>query len=81
MDEIKRTVREYMIREVFGGDDPGDLTDATPLITGGLLDSISTLKLVAFLEEQYRIEVQAHEADTENLNTIADIASLVQSKL
>ena len=81
MDEIKRTVREYMIREVFGGDDPGDLTEATPLITGGLLDSISTLKLVAFLEEQYRIEVQAHEADTENLNTIADIASLVQSKL
>lgn len=81
MEEIKRTVRDYLVREVFGGEDPGDLTDATPLITGGLLDSISTLKLVAFLEEQYKIEVQAHEADSENLNTITDIANLVQSKL
>jgi len=81
MEEIKKTVREYIVREVFGGYNPGDLTDATPLITGGILDSISTLKLVAFLEEQYRIEVQAHEADTENMDTIADIASLVKSKL
>ncbi|MFN0152290.1 MAG: acyl carrier protein [bacterium] len=81
MEEIKKTVREYIVREVFGGDNPGDLTDATPLITGGILDSISTLKLVAFLEEQYRIEVAAHEADTENMDTIADIANLVQSKL
>jgi acyl carrier protein len=80
MDEIKKTVRDYIVREVFGGDDPGDLTETTPLITGGILDSISTLKLVSFLEEQYKIEVQAHETDTENMNTIADIAKMVQSK-
>ena len=81
MDEIKRTVREYIVREIFGGDDPGDLEDATALVTGGILDSISTLKLVAFIEERYGIEVHAHEADTENMNTISDIASLVRSKL
>jgi acyl carrier protein len=37
--------------------------------------------LVAFLEERYGIEVHAHEADTENMNTISDIANLVRSKL
>lgn len=81
MEEIKKTVREHIVREIFGGEDPGDLNDATPLITGGIIDSISTLKLVAFLEERYGIEIAAHEADSENLNTLADIARLVQSKL
>jgi len=35
------------------GESPDELNDETPLITGGILDSISTLKLVVFLEEQF----------------------------
>jgi acyl carrier protein len=62
------------------GEDPNELQSDTPLITGGILDSIATLKLVAFLEEQFGISVAAHEADVDHLNTIHDIASLVESK-
>ncbi len=80
MDEIKKTVRKFIMEEFLPGEDPNELADSTPLITGGILDSIATLKLVAYLEEEYRIEIAAHEADTENLNTIDSIARLVQSK-
>ena len=34
---------------------PSELTDDTPLITSGILDSIATLKLVTFLEERFGI--------------------------
>ena len=50
-------------------------------MTGGILDSLATLKLVSFLEEQYGITVQAHEADVEHLDTVEDIAALVRSKM
>ena len=79
--EIKDTVKEYILREFLPGEDPEQLTDATPLVTGGILDSLATLKLVAFLEDRFQIHVQAHEASVEHLNNIALIASLVQSKL
>ena len=49
-------------------------------MTTGILDSLTTLKLVAFLEDEFLIKVEAHEADEENLNTLETIADLVLSK-
>lgn len=81
MESISGTVKEYILREFLSGEDPEELTDSTPLITGGILDSIATLKLVEFLEKQYGIQMMAHEIDVEHLGTIADIANHVRSKL
>jgi len=50
------------------GEDPAELSDQTPLITGGILDSIRTLKLVVFLEDRFGVTVEAHEAGVENLD-------------
>ena len=79
-DEINAVVKDVILREFLPGEDPSELTDATPLITGGILDSIATLKLVMFLEERYGIALQAHEVDAEHLDTVGQIAQLVRSK-
>ncbi|MEX0612843.1 MAG: acyl carrier protein [Pirellulales bacterium] len=79
-EKIESTVKDYILREFLPGEDPAELQDDTPLITGGILDSIATLKLVSFLEEQFGISIAAHEADVDHLNTIGDIARLVQEK-
>jgi acyl carrier protein len=78
---ISRDVQAYILQEFLPGESPDNLTESTALISGGILDSIATLKFVAFLEEKYGIQVEAHEADVDHFNTIADIASYVQSKL
>jgi len=80
MQEISQSVKEYILKEFLPGEDPNELTDATPLVTGGILDSLATLKLVAFLEERFGITIKAHEADVEHLNTVSDITKLVLSK-
>ena len=77
---VEETVKSYILSEFLPGEDPGELTEATPLITAGILDSIATLKLVSFLEQQYNITIDAHEADVDHLNTISDISRLVRSK-
>jgi acyl carrier protein len=80
MQEISQSVKEYILKEFLPGEDPNELTEATPLVTGGILDSLATLKLVAFLEERFGITIKAHEADVEHLNTISDITKLLLSK-
>lgn len=80
MQEIKEAVKGYILQEFLPGEDPAELTDSTPLITGGILDSLATIKLVVFLEERFQIKIQAHETMVDYLNTITDIAQLVQSK-
>jgi len=79
-DDIKAVVKDVILRDFLPGEDPSELTDTTPLITGGVLDSIATLKLVMFIEERYGISLQAHEVDPEHLDTIAQIAQLIRSK-
>ena len=79
-DAIKGTVKDYILTEFLPGTAPSELGDQTPLIQGAILDSLATVQLVAFLEERFGIEVQAHEASGDHLNTLDDIATLVQQK-
>jgi acyl carrier protein len=81
MDDIKAAITEFILKEFLPGENPEELTDSTPLITGGILDSLGTMKLVTFMEEQFKISLQAHETGVDYLNTISDIVKLVQSKL
>ena len=78
--DIKGVIKDYILQEFLPGEDPSELTDETPLITGGILDSIATVKLVMFLEERFHVTLQAHETDPDYLNTIGDISKLIQSK-
>jgi acyl carrier protein len=81
MEETKKAIKAYILEEFLPGEDPEALTDSIPLLTGGIIDSINTLKLVAFLEERFQIEIEAHETAVDFMNTISDIAALVHSKL
>ena len=77
---IKATVKTFILNEFLPGEDPSALTDTTALVTTGILDSIAVLKAVTFLENQFGITIEPHEAVVENLNTVSDMARLVLSK-
>lgn len=80
-EDIKQAVRTFILEEFLPGENPDELTDDTPLITGGVLDSIATVKLVLFLEERFGVTLEPHELDPEHLDTTAYIDKLVRSKL
>jgi acyl carrier protein len=78
--DIKATLKTFILNEYLPGEDPTALTDTTPLMTTGILDSIAVLKVVTFLENQFGITVAPHEAVVENLNTLSDMERFVASK-
>lgn len=80
MEEMRQTIREYILKEFLPRENPEDLTDSLSLVTGGILDSLAILNLVGFLEQQYRIRIEAHEVNVDNFNTIAAMANFVHSK-
>jgi acyl carrier protein len=78
--EIKAKLKSFILDEYLPGEDPAALTDVTPLMTTGILDSIAVLKVVTFLESEFGITIEPHEAVVENLNTLSDMVHLVTSK-
>ncbi len=78
--EIKATLKTYILNEFLPGEDPAALTDTTALVTTGILDSLAVLKVMTFLEERFSVSIKPREAVVDNLNTIPDIVRLVTSK-
>lgn len=67
--DIKTTVKTFILNEYLPGEDPA-LTDDTPLMTTGILNSIAVVKMVTFLENQFGITIKPHESVVENMNTL-----------
>jgi len=78
--EVASAVKGFILDRFLGGEDPSLLGPETPLISGGILDSLATLELVSFLERQFGIELEAHEVDAERLDTLTKIDALVAAK-
>ncbi len=80
-EDVKATIKNYILEEFLPGEDPDELTDAVELMTMGILDSISVMQLVSFMEEKFDCSFDAHELSVDHMNTLEDITKLVCSKL
>ena len=80
MSDVKETIRQFILTKYLPGESPANLRDDTPLRTSNILDSLATLSLVAFVEREFGIELEAYETGVESFDRIEDIAALVARK-
>ncbi|WP_437580011.1 acyl carrier protein [Sorangium sp. So ce887] len=80
MEEIKNTVKAFILSHILPGESPANLKDDTPLRSSGILDSISTLRLIQFVESRFEIEVSIGDANSSNFDSIDSVAAYVAAK-
>jgi len=78
MDDLQRTIRDYVVKEYLEEGDDREVGESTPLITGGIVDSFSMVSLKRFLEKRYGIQIPDAEATPAAFDTVSGIAALVQ---
>ena len=78
MDDLKKMIREYVVKEYLEDGDDRDVANDTPLITGGIVDSFSMVSLKRFLERRCGIQIPDAQATPEVFDTVDSIAALVQ---
>lgn len=81
LEQISELVRGFLATEVGQAQGPSFFDDARPLLTSGLLDSVTIMRLITFLEAEYPIEFMAYELDVNYLDTVGLIARTVHEKL
>ncbi len=83
MDELRKTILDYVKREYLEEDDDRVINEASPLITGGIVDSFSMVSLKRFLERKYSIQIPDADASPQafdNVNSIAELVTRFQKK-
>jgi len=78
MDEISKVVRDYIIREYVQEGDDREVSETTPLISSGLVDSFSMVSLLRFLEKKYAIHIPDSAATPEAIDSVERIVTLVR---
>lgn len=78
---IHDVVRKYVLEQFLPDEDPENLRPDTELVSTGVLDSICVLKLVTFIEDEFHVGVEPHEADVDHLDTLDRIVALVAGKI
>jgi acyl carrier protein len=79
--DIRNTIRGYLQRELMQDRSDMSLDDGLDLLKEHIIDSLAIFMLIAFLEEQYGITIDADELLIENFQTVASIARMVEIKL
>ncbi len=78
MDDLRKTILDYVRREYIEEGDDRPLDFKTPLITGGIVDSFSMVSLKRFLETKYAIRIPDADASPEAFDSVEKIAKLVE---
>ena len=77
MDDLKKTILDYVIHEYLDDDEDEEVEYDTELISGGIVDSFSMVSLKRFLENKYDIQIPDADASPEAFDTVNSIAELV----
>lgn len=78
MDELTKVIRDYVIKEYLEQGDEREITETTPLISGGIVDSFSMVSLKRFLERKYSIRIPDADATPEAFDSVRSIAEVVR---
>jgi len=76
----REKVREYIIENFLFGDAGPLVDDTMSLLDGGIIDSVGVMELVAFLEQDFGLQVSDEELVPENLDSVANLVGFIDRK-
>jgi acyl carrier protein len=77
MDETTQKIKEFIVEEFMPDVPVEELDDDFDLLTGGVVDSLGLLKVVAWLEDEFDIAVDDSELGPDSFRTVAAIRAYV----
>ena len=77
---MEQVIRDYINQEIVSGQELPLIKDDTQLVESGILDSLSILRLVLFIEEKYALKIAPGDVIPENFGTVEMICRYLRKK-
>jgi acyl carrier protein len=73
---MKEELIEYIKKE-FVEDPDEEIEENTPLMSSGLIDSLSIVSLVAFIDKKFGVKIPDEKGTVENFETVNQIMEII----
>jgi acyl carrier protein len=80
MNDFSAKIKEFIMTEVSPELNLKELDDDQPLIDAGIVDSLGVLKILAFMDESFGIDLSSEEIKLENFKTVRSICQLIEGR-
>jgi acyl carrier protein len=80
MSDCASRITEFIITEVNPDLGLTAIADNEPLIESGIVDSLGVLKIMAFLDETFGLDLSSAEINLENFKDIRTICGLIEKQ-
>lgn len=78
-DQLICDLLTFIRTQFLDSDAKGELTEETPLLTWGVLDSFKTVRLLNFIEDQLGAQIPPAQLYAGNLQDVRSIAAMVRA--
>lgn len=78
---IKSILENYIFEELLVSDGRVKIDPDESLISSGVIDSLSLLRLISFVEERFGIRIEDFEVVPDNFESINVMEALIAGKL
>ena len=76
--QMTETILDYIRREYADALQGTEVAADTPLISSGLIDSLSMVSLKVFLDQTYRLRIPDREASAEAFDSVSSIVGMLR---
>ena len=79
-ESVSRRIHDFIQNTFLANEESETISPDYPLMSTGIIDSVSMLMLINYLEETFDLSIEIHDIDRERFNTITRITGLVLGK-
>jgi len=73
--DTSQKISEYIRKEIANG---REVSKDESLLAAGILDSLAVVKLVAYVEAEFDVEIPDSDFDPDNFESVATITELIE---
>ncbi len=78
-EDTSSQLLSFIRTSFLGGDPDGELDEQTPLLEYGILNSLNTAELLAFVRDDLNVEIPFARVTAETFRSVATLAVLVDA--
>jgi acyl carrier protein len=80
LTSVASDIRNFVVDRFMFGQGGDQLSDDDSFLQRGVIDSMSVLELIAFIEERWGLKVQDQDLVPDNLDSVNRVASFILRK-
>lgn len=79
VETVRPEILEFIRREFLDGDPRGELTEETPLLEWGILNSFNTAVLIGWVREHFDREIPIEKVTSATFRTVTSLSDAICS--